>query len=73
MKLKDLLKILSDECITKLQVYLKTELHDITDLDYERIYLGDVDDRQVLARYLDYYVVCMDDNFNLTIKGYKIA
>lgn len=73
MKLRDLLKVMSDECVNKMQVYVKTELHDIMQLDYDRVYVGDIDDREVLARYLDYFVVCVDDNFIITIKGHKIA
>lgn len=73
MKLKDLLKVCSNEVVNQMQVYLMTEIGSALGLDTERVYLGDIDDREVLQRYLDYFVVCVEENYIVTIKGHKIA
>lgn len=73
MKLKDLLKVFDDEIIDVMKLYLKTEIHDIDLFPYELVFNANENDREVLVRYLDYFVVCVDDNFNITIKGHKIA
>lgn len=73
MKLKDLLKVCSNEVVNQMQVYLMTEIGSALGLDTERVYLGDTDDREVLQRYLDYFVVCIEENYIVTIKGHKIA
>lgn len=73
MKLKDLLKVCSNEVVNQMQVYLMTEIGSALGLDTERVYLGDTDDREVLQRYLDYFVVCVEENYIVTIKGHKIA
>lgn len=70
MKLRDLLKVLAEECPIK--VYLQTEIGSALGIDCECIYsFGG--NREVLQSYLDYFVVCVEEDFSITIKGRKIV
>lgn len=73
MKLKDLLKVCSNEVVNQMQVYLMTEIGSALGLDTECVYSGFLSKRENLQRYLDYFVVCIEENYIVTIKGHKIA
>lgn len=66
MKLVELLKVIAHEDYT-------ITLQDINYMNEEREIYNPKNEKTVIKPYLDYTVVSLDENWNIVIKGQKIA